>query len=290
MDNDLMARRLRPPSEPSQAPQPAPQAAPSSPTQPIAMPAVTAEAPATVPWDSTAALAEVPWDRPADFAQPTDTVSADEPAWDKPLMNDWFEPEPVDDRTPDMFDTYADPAERPMAPPTPSWAAVEPTAVEPATEPTSAVAAPPAPEPVADPYDAFAPVLGDVSAPFAREWPESNGHDAGRNAPMLSAIDEWTAPAEATQEWVAEETLVAEAPQAEDAQAEWPQAEWEQTEWPQLGQIEDASPVQPAAVEPQTLEGTGLGPTPSADLFEWDPQPESEPDTHEAPCTDRGIT
>ena len=214
----------------------------------------------------------MPWDRPTDFTQPTDTVSAEEAAWDKPTTNDWFEPEPVDDRTPDMFDAYANPAERPTPPLTPTWAPVEPS-----TAPTSVVAAPPKPEPAADPYDAFAPVLGDVSAPFARQWPESNGHDAGRNAPMLSA-----APAiEAEPELVADEWFApqAEMAQAETAQAEWPQAEWEHAEWPQPGRVEVAASVQPAAVEPQTLEGTGLGPTPSADLFEWAPEPvlEAEP-------------
>lgn len=241
MDDDLMARRVPPPSEPAQSSQ----TAPPAPTEPITMPAVNPEAPVTTPWDPTAALAEVPWDRPTDYAQPTDTVSADEPAWDKPTTNDWFEPEPLDDRTPDMFDAYADPADRPTMPMPPSWAAVEAS-----PEPASAVAAPVAPEPAADPDEAFAPVLGDVSDPFGHQWPESNGHDAGRNAPLLSA------------------TPATEVEPEPAVPHEWPQTEWKQAEWPQLAHVEDAAP--------QTLEENGVGPNPSAELFEWDAEPEIE--------------
>lgn len=83
MDNDLMARRLRPPSEPFQ---PAP---PSqlSPTEPA-------------PWDPLA-REDVPWDRPTDYAEQTDSATPDQPAWDRPSNSEWFDSEPAEDRTPE---------------------------------------------------------------------------------------------------------------------------------------------------------------------------------------------
>lgn len=127
MDNDLMARRLRPPSEPP-------------------------------PGWTRAAREEIPWDRPSDYDDQTDTASqadsavAGEPAWDRPSPDGWLEVEPIDDRTPDMLEGYfTAPAEE---------------AVEQAAEPAAVGAAARAATGF-DADDADAPVLGDVSRAWA---------------------------------------------------------------------------------------------------------------------------
>jgi hypothetical protein len=101
--------------------------------------------PTSAPW-APDAREEVPWDRPDDFDQPTDTaVGDDQASWDKPGDEAWVDPNPM-------------------------WPPVANAVGSTATYET------------ADPDDAYAPVLGDVAPTMARAWPETNGHDAERNA------------------------------------------------------------------------------------------------------------
>ncbi|MEX2547765.1 MAG: hypothetical protein WD830_08250 [Chloroflexota bacterium] len=265
MDNDLMARRLRPPSEPMQTTNQPPSMHPADPTEDWTPPTQqSAEgAPAWTPAPDDAPVwtppvrDDVPWDRPTDFDPPTDTATLDtaapdEPAWDRPTADDWVDPDPVDDRTPDMFDANPDSPAGQM-PAWPMHAAPVATVVSASVASNEFVG-----QSVAtDPDDAYAPVLGDVSQPVAHAWPEPNGHDSGRNDPTISAERIAQAPVSgASSEPVG-------APLA--ATADWHEPAEPAMSWPESTAIQNDSP--PAAVEPTGFAQTGFGPTPPAGLF-----------------------
>lgn len=177
MDNELMPRRLRPPSEPvQQTPQP------SVDHNALQMP----------DWMPSASPDEVPWDRPTDYNQPTDSASSDQPAWDQPIPIDWPAADSADGAD-QRQDFHSDP-DVPVAHETLSaWPL-------PAVESQAAVAAvsqipdQPAESITIDPDDAYAPVLGDLNLPMARGWPEMNGHDNGRNDPTVISDPNAVAP------------------------------------------------------------------------------------------------
>ncbi len=255
MDNDLMARRLRPPSEPMQTTNQPPSMHPTDPTEdwtpPTQQSAEVAPAwtpaPDEAPMWTTPPRDDVPWDRPNEFEQPTDTATLDtaapdEPAWDRPAAGDWVDPGPEDDRTPDMFDANPDSATLQMhAWPMP-WAPV--AAVVSANAASAEFVGQSA---AADPDDAYAPVLGDVSQPVAHAWPELNGHDSGRNDATISTEQIAQAPVSGA---LAQPVAALSA-----ASSDWSEPAEPATSWPE------------SAVEPTGFGQTGFGPTPPAGLF-----------------------
>lgn len=199
------------------------------------------------PW-STQAREEVPWDRPSDYEQPTDTASPDQHSWDRPAPQLWADPDAVD-QTAEIFGSDAA-ADRPEMPywgdaPAGQTAAVAST---PRVEEMSAT-----PATASDPDDAFAPVLGDVSAPASRAWPEMNGHDAGRNdatvvaGEMALAAELVHAPMEA----------VADRDERAGAAPSWPQPAQADNGWtpeatPSEWVVADLEPTESEASEPDT--------------------------------------
>jgi hypothetical protein len=265
MDNDLMARRLRPPSEPMQpapggqsmsqlAPdeqvdQPLPQWPPMP--APAPEPSLATDTPGSAeppqveapPW-AAEAREEVPWDRPDDYEQPTDTAGSDDlAAWDKPIDEEWTDQNPV-------------------WPPVVSASAVASTPVE-----------------TSDPDDAYAPVLGDLAPPMARAWPETNGHYADRDAEAIGGVH--NAPVEYA-------TPVETAAMSQPAD-EWPPSSWPtppsepsdpfppapepfvtETPAPDPESTPDADPAPaqwPNATEPAGFAEHQVGPTPPPALF-----------------------
>ena len=245
MDNDLMARRLRPPSEPMQPLEPvshtvpdfapdfspdfasdvSPSAqpkqalpqwppAPASPT-PMAPPPVTPEQVAEVQDPVSLSRApeareEVPWDRPDDYDQQTDTaVGDDQSAWDKP-------------------------ADEGLVEPNPAWLQV-----------ASVVGLPQGLE-TADPDDAYAPVLGDVAPTMSRSWPETNGHDAERNAATVGQSGYAETPGYAESPTPVEGAAVAQ-PAGDATLSAWlvPSSPSPQPVAPESGPTEWPMPAQP---------------------------------------------
>ena len=271
MDNDLMARRLRSPSEPFQ-PEPQPEQADHWPTDHVTESQSTSEtgsastpAPAQPATRDPLEREDVPWDRPTDYADQTDSATPDQSDWDRPFNADWFDSDPGDDQTTERS------AEQPAThEPLAAW----PQILQPAVAYATPVIAEVEPQPVsADPDDAYAPVLGDLSV--GRAWPGMNDH-YGRNDATVAA-DPATAPSALTEPAPMTERSSmahpAEEPRAE-ADTRWATESPGQTSW------------FPAAVEPTTL-AAGLGPTPPLDLFddgpeaydsrpEWDPSPAPE--------------
>jgi hypothetical protein len=262
MDNDLMARRLRPPSEPVQQTPQSPQ------------PAVDQNAGQMPDWMPPAPRDDVPWDRPTDFSQPTDTASSDQPAWDRPAPIEW----PAADST--------GVAEHP-ADPLGAWP-------QPVVESPAVTAVfPPAPYQPADtvpsdPDDAYAPVLGDVNVPMARGWPDMNGHDNGRNDPAIvsdaNAMAPMVTPVPVVIPDVGQPAAPAEAPAPVPPPAptnwdeptgmseEWPTPEAPAPDWEEPR----PAPEPPAAPSDTRPVGDFLaqGPTPPDDLFGTLPEPE----------------
>jgi hypothetical protein len=205
---------------------------------------VDASAPETdAPWDRPADVEwppvnsdqeMLPWDRPPDVPSASDAAVPDRPAWDRPPEYAWDQPDMVDDRPPQM-------PERDREPVSARSAITEYAAAEP--EPL-----------VADPYDAFAPVLSDISRVDVPSWPAVNGHDEDRNAATVTemAVDE---PAE------------------------------DEVEQPAV----DPSPTARAPITPVGFEDRELGPTPPDDLFTMqapDPAPPPEPVARPEPVTE----
>jgi len=290
MDNDLLARRLRPPSEPFQPASPAanwptedaaqPQAMSEVDSPPTAAPAQSPPPAAPSPSAPSDPLTrdDVPWDRPSDYADQTDSATPDHPAWDRPPNADWFEPDPESDvaanQAPPLANDWANElSERP----TEVLVADEhvagwPQAGEPVMAVAAATVAGPEVEPVtADPDDAHAPVLSDVSVPMGRAWPEMNDDDVGGNDATVAAEATVAHPMADS-----DASFVAPTPDAHPvAPIAWselvPQA------WPAL-QPDNAVPSEapgqtslfPDAVEPTTVV-PGLGPTPPPGLFDDSP-------------------
>ncbi|MEP7158468.1 MAG: hypothetical protein ABI797_03500 [Chloroflexota bacterium] len=174
MDNDLMARRLRPPSQPStpqsgqQPPEPLdpnqPSYQPLQPTQPDEPIQPTQPGQPTPIWGQPpavdpAARADIPWDRPAPEPWP--------PSADDQVGFDPWAPQLV-----------APPAQ-PVAPPAQPVAQSVQQPVWPAADLGQPRIPHSKPPQFTDPYDAMAPVVGDVNAPPAQaQWQNWNGNGA----------------------------------------------------------------------------------------------------------------
>ncbi|MEO6350042.1 MAG: hypothetical protein ABIP53_05260, partial [Candidatus Limnocylindrales bacterium] len=149
-----------------------------------------------------------------------------------------------DDRTPDMFEAFAD-----YEGPHRDLSGARAVEAAPAQAPELAVASVAVAETVphaaattesdaTDPYDAHAPVLGDVVPP-TRTW-QANGHDVGRNGATIAAVSE-SNPAPEAESWSPEEDHYAP-----------------------VIPVQPVTPVRPVAPAAPV---TPAGPTPPADLF-----------------------
>ncbi len=299
MDNDLMARRLRPPSEPigwaptSRDEQADGRVADAAPWAALEWPSdfaagnqtETPDVQQAAVEDDASVASDAPWDRPADddwlaaTAAMAATSAEDAAPWDRPSEDDEATDSQADERP--SWDRPSDDA----------WVAAAASEV-------------PTQTPVADPYDAFAPVLEDVARPTTPAWPGQNGYaadyeriewpplaeaaDASRPA-MFAFDDHEPAVVDATPE------AVASAPQADDFPADafdlpaaagsptefvpWMEetenavVEDDQTpsvradtsvdEWP--GSMPEPEPL--PSVAPSIASDLPLGPTPPDDLF-----------------------
>ncbi len=172
MDNDLMARRLRLPSEPSK-----PSATSSPPRAPV---------PSALPWETeplaAASLEEIPWDTPAAEAWPPD------PPADGPTMASWppkaapsetFEPAPQVEPAPHVSDS--------------EHAALEPAPTDPAPTPTDASLVWP---PVADATAAETDTAAVANQTYAPEAPWDRPSHDDFDRPMDARVDgpSWDEP------------------------------------------------------------------------------------------------
>ncbi|MGI8929061.1 MAG: hypothetical protein ACR2H0_06325, partial [Candidatus Limnocylindrales bacterium] len=206
---------------------------------------------------------DIPWDQPVDYADQTDSATPDQPAWDRPSIDDWFDSELPDDRPPgDDWSTEATEqsqgtpaADRPLAAWPQTVEHAEAVAAQPVVAETEHEAA------LVDPDDAYAPALGDVWELVGRAWPETNGHDDNRNDSAVVADP-----------LVGEKFAAPPAHLPEPAPIAWPVATPEPTQMAETApepQREAAGQISwlISAVEPTTL-APGVGPTPPPELFD----------------------
>jgi hypothetical protein len=240
MDNDLMARRLRPPSQPSN--QNGQSAQPPS------------------PWD-------VPLADDPPFAPPDPAARADIP-WDRPAPETW---PPSDDAGTDYQQTWsAHGVPAASHDPQPEWPAADPIGdAAPWDHPGS--------DQSLDPDDAMAPVVGDVAAPAGiwHEWSEkgsadgyANGNGNGHYAtntpePMtVAAHSDQPRPGDAPRSdaWV-------EGPSGGSGPAlpEWPAEDDLTPPSPSRGPVmpEDSWPVTPQKAEPPAPPSAPASPEPT---------------------------
>ena len=259
MDNDLMARRLRPPSQPNssngQQPtdqpgqQPSPWDVALTPDGQFAPPDPTysTQEPSFAPPDP-AARADVPWDRPAPEPWPPTDDSATDP--DAPGMQEtWF----AQGSDPGAVPT------RPDWPGRPDWPAAD--ALGESAPPWDRPAANPANQ-WHDPDDALAPVVADVQT-AAVEWASWNGNGYASTPEPMKVTAHGDRPAGEDEPHST----------GSNPLPEWP-AEDDLTVAPPSGRgpvmPEDSWPVTPPAEPPAP-------PTPSAWAESPAPAPEPQP-------------
>ena len=180
MDNDLMARRLRPPSQPTPANGQQPAQASSPWDVPLADGQIAPPDGQLPPQDPQFAPQDPPFAPPDGQWGPDPQARADVP-WDRPDPEPW---PPADDEAADVPQTWSAQGGVPAAPtPQPDW---------PVADSLEGEAAPPWDRPTAneadeshDPYDAMAPVVSDVIQTPAGAWEgwNGNGHHATPGAP-----------------------------------------------------------------------------------------------------------
>ena len=272
MDNDLMARRLRPPSEPPR---------PQNGHSPLP--------PETPPWATLPESgAEVPWDRPAPEPWPPTTGEATADPWDAaPATHSWSPapnatqptpptpdiPEAVDntqavpvtaDHAPDTGGTTDEPTQSQRAPwdteTAPIWGGPAPWDPQPMTQPVTlqsdAVAAaepPSAPEAVAlepevaeNATDVSAPGRPSWDVPAFATWNEFGAID-DRPSDMLDAYDEMipvvTQRVADAQAQASEPPAAAPAPTTEPPPTNEPLSPFT---WPSLVETSSTAEVEPA--------------------------------------------
>ena len=180
MDNDLMARRLRPPSQPTPANGQQPAQTPSPWDVPLADGQFAPPDGQLPPQDPQFAPQDPPF-APPDGQWGPDPQAREDVPWDRPDPEPW---PPAEDGAADVPQSWSAqggvPAARAPQPDWPAAHALEDEAAPPWDRPTANEA-----DEWHDPYDAMAPVVSDVIQTPAGAWEgwNGNGHNATPGAP-----------------------------------------------------------------------------------------------------------